>query len=155
MPDEAGNTDPSDPSAVVHETDWTLKKAMRLILLCVSFPALVNTGLTFHLTSIMKELGLGVSTTALVLSLMAGAGFPMIFIGGFAVDRYPTHRVLAFVFLLQLSFLVLILNVHSVTAAVIFAVIWGGSTGLGQIVLNAIWPQYFGRRHLGSIKGLP
>ncbi|SMO56929.1 MFS transporter [Melghirimyces algeriensis] len=160
LPDQSGNSGrESGAVTLTQEEDWTLKEAMRtrtfwLILMCVSFPALVNTGLTFHLTSIMKDQGLGISTAALVLSLMAGIGFPTTFAAGFAVDRYAVHRVLAFVFLLQFVFLVLVLNVHSVTTAVLFAVFWGFCNGLEQIVLNAIWPQYFGRRYLGSIRGV-
>ena len=160
LPDQTPSTSSTVPTlGDIAEENWTLKEAMRtrafwLILLCVAIPALVNTGLTFHLTSILGEQGLGGAVAASVLSIMAFVGFPITFVAGFAVDRFPIHWVLAFVFVLEIIFLILILITESVVGAVIFAVVWGAANGLEQIVVNAIWPNYFGRRYLGSIRGV-
>lgn len=160
LPDQTNSRGSSVPTlGNIAEESWTLQEAMRtrefwLILLCVAIPALVNTGLTFHLTSILGEQGLGVATAASVLSIMAFVGFPMTFVAGFAVDRFPIHWVLAFVFVLEMIFLCLILNLQTIVGAVVFAFFWGAANGLEQIVINAIWPNYFGRRYLGSIRGI-
>ncbi|OYD07570.1 MFS transporter [Paludifilum halophilum] len=159
LPDQSGARTSDSSEEEPEEESWTLREAMKtrsfwLILVCVSIPALVNTGLTFHLTSIFREQGLGVSTAALVLGLMAFTGFPMTLVSGYIVDRFPVQRVLAGTFLIQLVFLVWVLQVHSPMAAIVFALLWGTCNGLEQIILSAIWPEYFGRRYLGSIRGV-
>ncbi|HET7577707.1 MAG TPA: MFS transporter [Bacillales bacterium] len=141
-----------------YEDSWTLKEAMRtrafwLVLLCVSIPAMVNTGVTFQLVSILGQQGIEPTTAALVLSLMAMIGFPMMFLTGYVVDRFKVHRVLGFSFIGQLGFLILLLFVHSAAMAVVFGVVWGIVNGIERITLNVVWPDYFGRKHLGSIKG--
>lgn len=141
-----------------YEDNWTLKEAIRtrvfwLVLICVAIPAMVNTGVTFHLVSILGKDGVPPTVSAFVLSLMAIIGFPMTFFAGYIVDRFKVHRVLAYSFIGQLGFLVLLLFVHSSVTAIVFGVIWGLVNGMERITLNVVWPDYFGRKHLGSIKG--
>lgn len=141
-----------------YEVDWTLKEATRtrafwLVLLCVAIPAMVNTGVTFHLVSILGRDSVSPAISALVLSLMSIIGFPMTFFAGYIVDRFKVHRVLAYSFIGQLGFLILLIFVHSTATAIVFGVIWGLVNGMERITLNVVWPDYFGRKHLGSIKG--
>lgn len=63
------------------EQDWTLKEAMKTksfwaILICVGIPAMVNTGITFHIISIFGSNNIKPEIAALVLSLMAVVGIP-------------------------------------------------------------------------------
>ncbi len=141
------------------ETNWTVKEAMRtrafwFILFCVSIPALVNTGLTFHLFSILGEQGVPGSTAALILSIMAIVGFPVTMASGFILERVNVHIVLGLSFIGQMVFILLLTQVHTYVLAIIFAVLWGIIGGIERITLNIIWPDYFGRKHLGSIKGI-
>lgn len=156
---KAVQDDNESPAIEVNEISWTLKEAMRtkafwLILFCVSVPALVNTGVTFHLVSIAEGKGLGDSVAALVLSMMAIIGFPVTFLVGYLVDRVPVHYVLAITFGGHVIALFVLLQVSSWTGAVIYGVVWGIVNGFERIVLSIVWPNYFGREHLGSIKGL-
>ncbi|WP_257348405.1 MFS transporter [Pseudalkalibacillus decolorationis] len=151
----------SDGTEEVSEYDvsWTLKEAKRtrqfwLILICVSIPALVNTGLTFHLVSIFEGNGMGRGTAAFVLSLMAVVGFPITMVSGFILERIKVHIVLAASFIGQLVFVIILLFTESYGMAILFGVVWGIVNGLERITLSIIWPDYFGRKHLGSIKGL-
>ncbi|MGA9286900.1 MAG: MFS transporter [Anaerobacillus sp.] len=141
------------------ETNWTVKEAMRtrafwFILFCVSIPALVNTGLTFHLFSILGEQGVPGSTAALILSIMAIVGFPVTMVSGFILERVNVHIVLGLSFIGQIIFIVLLTQVDTYFLAIFFAVLWGIIGGIERITLNIIWPNYFGREHLGSIKGI-
>ncbi|MFC2948118.1 hypothetical protein [Virgibacillus sediminis] len=63
-------------------------KAFWLILFCYSVPALVNTGVTFHLVSIADGKGLGDSVAALVLSMTAIIGFSVTFFVGYLWIEY-------------------------------------------------------------------
>ena len=141
------------------ETNWTVKEAMRtrafwFILFCVSIPALVNTGLTFHLFSILGEQGVPGSTAAIILSIMAIVGFPVTMASGFILERVNVHIVLGLSFVGQMVFILLLTQVHTYLLAIVFAVLWGIIGGIERITLNIIWPNYFGREHLGSIKGI-
>ncbi|WP_245208090.1 MFS transporter [Sediminibacillus dalangtanensis] len=93
-------------------------------------------------------------TAALVLSLMAIFGFPVSFVVGYLVDRISVHYILAITFLGHIISLVVLLFTDSAAMAIAFGVIWGVVNGFERITLNIVWPNYFGREHLGSIKGL-
>ncbi len=156
---EADAIDGQPLSAPVSEVNWTVKEAMRtrafwLILFCVSLPALINTGLTFHLISIFKSHGLKATTAALILSLMAVIGFPVSFVAGFLLEKIQVHKVLAISFIGQMIFLVVLIRMSNISEAILFGVIWGAINGFERITLNIVWPNYFGRKHLGSIKGI-
>ncbi|MBY6037681.1 MFS transporter [Fictibacillus nanhaiensis] len=149
----------TEGSHVSLETNWTLQEAMKtkafwLVLMCASIPALVNTGFTFHLISILSERGFETTSAALVLSLMAIMGFPISFASGFVLERIQANRMLALSFLGQGAFILLLFNSYSSPALISFGVLWGIVGGIEQITLNIIWANYFGRKHLGSIRGV-
>ncbi|MBT2709507.1 MFS transporter [Pseudomonas sp. ISL-84] len=140
------------------EENWTLKEAMKtkaywMLLFCVAIPALVNTGLTFHLISIFGIQNISPGIAALVLSLMAIIGFPITLAAGFILDKVKVNYVLAGIFLGEIIFMLVLLIAKNVTVAIIFGVLWGISGGFERIALNYVWPSYFGRQFLGSIKG--
>ncbi|WP_406945406.1 MFS transporter [Halobacillus sp. SY10] len=148
-----------NPNVEVNEKSWTLKEAMAtrafwFILFCVIVPALVNTAITFHMVSIMDLRGLDTGVAAMVLTLMAVIGFPVTFVSGYLVDRFKVHYILAITFFGHIFTLVILLFTNSWWMAVAFGVFWGFVNGFERIVLNIVWPNYFGREHLGSIKGL-
>ncbi|MCA0972802.1 MFS transporter [Halobacillus litoralis] len=153
-----GKSSPAE-TVEVNETSWTLKEAMStrafwFILFCVTVPALVNTAITFHIVSIMDLKGLGSGVAAFVLSLMAIIGFPITFVSGYLVDRFSVHYILAITFFGHVLTLVILFFTSSGWMAIAFGVFWGFVNGFERIVLSIVWPNYFGREHLGSIKGL-
>ncbi|MCA1012929.1 MFS transporter [Halobacillus halophilus] len=153
-----GGDDPN-PNIEVNEKSWTLKEAMAtkafwFILFCVIVPALVNTAITFHIVSIMGLRGLDTGVAAMVLTLMAIIGFPVTFLTGYLVDRFQVHYILAITFFGHIFTLLLLLFTDTWWLAVAFGVLWGFVNGFERIVLSIVWPNYFGREHLGSIKGL-
>ncbi|WP_306010416.1 MFS transporter [Bacillus sp. MMSF_3328] len=143
----------------VKDDDWTLQEAMKTrafwaILICVGIPALVNTGITFHLLSIFGESQLSPQLAATVLSMMAVIGFPISLAAGFILEKVRTTLLLTVVFVIEIAVLILLIYTHSVLAGVVFGTIWGIGNGLERITLNIIWPNYFGRRYIGSINGI-
>ncbi|TRM10987.1 MFS transporter [Lentibacillus cibarius] len=141
------------------DEDWTLKEAMRTwafwgILISVGIPAMINTGITFHIISIFDTNGLSPAIAAMVLSLMAFAGIPVSFVSGFITERIPTNYLLASVFAIEIIFLLMLLVTESVLMAILFGIVWGAANGLERIGMNIIWPDYFGRKYVGSINGV-
>lgn len=141
------------------EVSWTLKEAMRerafwLILFCVAIPSMVNTGIVFHFVSILGESGITRTSSAFILSLMAIVAFPITLIAGYVVERVKVNIVLAASFLGQCLIMILLIYTDSLMMAVLFGIARGIVGGFEVISLGIIWPNYFGRKHLGSIKGL-
>ncbi|MBT2644357.1 MFS transporter [Bacillus sp. ISL-41] len=153
--------DPSDSNRTSNpfeEVNWTVQEAVKtraywLLLFCVGIPALVNTGLTFHLISIFKTNGISPGIAALVLSLMALIGFPVTLIAGPLLDRVKVQYVLAGIFAGEIIFILVLLAADQTAIAIAFGVLWGISGGFERITLNYVWPSFFGRQSLGSIKG--
>lgn len=143
----------------VVESSWTLQearntKAFWLILYCVAVPAMVNTGIVFHIFSIFQQHHVPDSTISLVLSLMFMLSFPTTFLAGYILDRFKINLILALMFIGQLLVMILLLFATSPSLAILFAVIRGLVGGFEGITLSVIWPNYFGREHIGSIKGI-
>ncbi|ESU31554.1 hypothetical protein G3A_16110 [Bacillus sp. 17376] len=153
--------DPADPTRTIkpfEEVNWTVQEAAKtraywLLLFCVGIPSLINTGLTFHLISILKTNGISPVIAALVLSLMALIGFPVTLIAGPLLDRVKVQYVLAGIFAGEIIFILVLLAADKTAIAIAFGVLWGVSGGFERITLNYVWPSFFGRKSLGSIKG--
>lgn len=141
------------------ERAFTLREAARtrqfwLLLLCVGIPSMLNTGLTFHLVSILGYSGMSAPQAAFILSLMAAVGFPVTMAAGLVLERTRPQLMFAFVFIGQLLFIIVLLLTESFAVAIIFGLIWGFIGGVEKIVISYIFPDYFGRRHIGSIKSI-
>jgi cyanate permease len=139
-------------------TSWTLKEALRtkefwLIGLISMIMPMVNTGLMFHFFSIMKLQGIDSSTAAIVIGLVALPGFFMPIFAGTIVDRYRSKFIILIALVvITLDFLFLNI-VHSFITGAIFMLVLGLANNMQGVTLNVIWVKYFGRMHLGSIRG--
>ena len=145
--------------AVQSEDSWSLKKAMRtkvfwLMLICGSLSAMINTGMTFELFSILGSQGIDRMTTAFVLSLVPLVSFGCSLISGFLVEKMRTNRLLSATFGFSLLSPLILIFADDYLTVLIFAVSWGISLGFMNIPLGIIWPNYFGRKHLGSIQSI-
>ena len=142
----------------IEEESWTLKEAMTsrsfwLMLFCQAVPSMIGTGLVFHLVSILGVRGLSQTTTSFVLSIMAIVAFPVTFLAGYILDRVKVHYVMAFAFILEFITIILVLNTSSSYIAIVYGVISGVMNGFFIVSGGVLWPNYFGREHLGSIRG--
>lgn len=139
-------------------SSWTLSQAKStrsfwLLLFCMFDPSMVNTGLTFHVVSILGVQGLSPQIRATVLSIMAVVAMPFTFISGYLLDRFPVRWVMAFTFVGQVVIMVLLLFAKSVELAILYGVLRGIVQGFEGMNFNVMWPDYFGRKHLGTIRG--
>jgi MFS family permease len=117
-------------------------------------PALVVTGLAFNQISIFTARGLSSSLAATTFTVESAAALPTMLLAGWLLDRYPPRHVLvAGQVLLALAMVVLLLAT-SPALALAYSALRGASGGLWMISADVVWPAYFGRRHLGSIRGI-
>ena len=141
------------------EANFSLGEAARtpsfwLLLFASSSHSLISTALIFHMVSVITSRGLDAGLAATVLSVMAPMSLAGTFAAGYLADKLPNR------FLLAASQGILTLNMLWIFALSEpwQALVFGGMLGLGggfSMTTNAvIWPNYYGRRHLGSIRGV-
>jgi len=161
LPDDQEVMDEVSATAdmAIEEDSWTVREAMRkrsfwLLLFCMMVPSAIVTGLIFHQVSIMGRVGLSPEVAALVLSTMALVRLPFVFIAGQIADRMPV-RYLQAVSLGGLAVcMIVLLNANSVELALAYGVLLGVMMAFQRIVSGVVWPDYFGRRNLSSIRGV-
>ncbi|WP_240033939.1 MFS transporter [Planococcus salinus] len=158
-PDNGDGGKQEEKSPGTEEVSWTVKEAAKtrsfwLLLLCAGIPGIVNTGLTFHLVSIFAEKSLSLEAAASILSLTALIGLPVTFAAGMLLEKVKVQYMLILVFAGELLSLFLLQKADFLAAALVFGVVWGISMGMERIVMAVVWPNYFGRKHIGSISGI-
>jgi MFS family permease len=139
--------------------DWTLREAARTrpfwaMLMAGVVPALVITGVSFHQISIMTARDLPSSLAATTFAVESAVALPLTFAAGWLVDRYPTRYVLSAAQAFLLIALAVLLIADSPGLALAYSALRGASSGLWNVSADVAWPSYFGRRHLGSIRGV-
>jgi len=144
--------------ARVSPEGWRLDEACRtkpfwLLLFSSASVSLVSTALTFHHMSLFASKGLAPALAAGVLSFMAPMALAGSCIAGYLADRVPNRFVLA----LALTLFVLAILWLRLLVSPWQALLYGGLVGVSQGMMMTtnivIWPNYFGRIHLGSIRG--
>ncbi len=153
------SSDSGSNTSVPVEITWSLSQALRyapfwIILISTAIPSMVGTGAQFHHMSILAEGGVGRATDAAVFTVAAAAHLVTTPIFGVLSDRWEEKHLLISGMLLQALALVYLLYVSSPVSAVILGVINGVRMANNSMVNAVIWPAYFGRRHLASIRGV-
>ena len=140
------------------EDVWTLPEAVRtrtfwLLMLAVSSNSLVTTGLTFQHVSFMGSKGLDAGAASVVFTVLAIATLAGSFVSGFLVDRLPNRALLVGSQAILAIAMLWTFLIDSSWQAMVYGAILGFGNGLHMTLSAVIWPNYFGRRNLGSIRG--
>ncbi len=158
------NSKPQDSKTLADEDlknqreSWALKEAIKtrefwILGLVSAIPSMFTTGLTFHIYTIMRIRNVAEPEAAILIGLLA---LPAIFMPIFAktvIDRF------ALKWTISLSVLGIIIAMGVLNAltgfisALMFMIAYGIVIAILQLSLNVSWPYYFGRYHLGSIRG--
>jgi MFS family permease len=138
---------------------WTVREAMGtrsfwLLLFCMMIPSAIVTGLIFHQVSVMEQVGLPPETAALVLSVMALVRLPTALVAGQIADMVEARYLLAVSLGGLLVSMIVLMLAGSVYLALAYGILIGVMMAFQGIVSGVIWPEYFGRRYLGSIRGV-
>jgi len=131
----------------------TQHRAYWILLAATATWALIGTGFVFHLEAIFQSHGLGKSASTRALSYMAMAMATAQIGGGLLADRLPLRwLVVSAVGLISVSCVMLATH-HTPILVPSFAV-YGLAQGLMTIIAGTAWARYFGRTHLGKIRGM-
>ncbi len=116
-------------------------------------PAMLITALFFYQVSIFEAQGLTQQIAAQVFAVsgvVMALSMPLV---GRALDRFPTQYVFASALVLLTVTMVAATQVHDLTTAVVYGVLFGAINAVNITFFGYMWARYFGRRHLGSVQG--
>jgi MFS family permease len=140
--------------------NWTMREAMRTpamwqLLGAQSLAGTVLMGTLVYRVDYFKSLGISSEVVALGTTLDPFTVVFSAFAFGMIADRVPVRYLGAIgLFGFALSILPMIFAGGSAVGVILHNVTWGMAAG-GHITLNnLVWPNYFGRLHLGAIRGV-
>ncbi len=127
--------------------------AFWIIMLGLFTPSMMITSLFFFQVSIFEQHGLTRALAASIFGVSALSMAVMMPVIGWILDRSNPKYVFAGSLVLLGMSLVNITFVNDVMTATLYAIIFGVNTAANMTFFGYMWPQYFGRKHLGSIQG--
>jgi len=144
----------------IKKESFSLKEALRtrsfwFAGIISMLPSMFTTGMTFHFFNIMALRNLSEQQSAFIIGLVALPAFFIPFIAKPVIDKYPVKNVLKLTNLIMiLSMFFLLFGVINFATAIIFILFYGLGVAIQAVSLNVLWPNYFGRLHLGSIRSV-
>jgi MFS family permease len=110
-------------------------------------------GLVFHQTSLFEVRGLSRETAVnafyviAIFSVIGNLGM------GWLLDRYRARLLLAITLFLLATTMVMVMVMSTPAEALIYGALNGLVSGAFRVIDAVVWAKYFGRLHLGSIRG--
>ena len=142
----------------VEDSGYMLSEVVRMrsywiAVLCMASWSMSGTGVQFHIVSIFAERGLDTAAVAKMFSVYAMVMAGGRFLAGVLADRLRLNILLSVALVAQCLGLVALNELDSVWLLLVFPI----SSALGSSLLvsvgETIWVRYYGRRHLGKIRG--
>ncbi|GGO38268.1 MFS transporter [Deinococcus humi] len=141
------------------EQALTLPQARRtpmfwLLIASGALQSALGTGLIFHHFSLLADAGVTRDTAALVFVPIAAVYATSNLLSGVFLDRFSPRRLIpASLVALTLALLAPLL-IHDGPTALAYGGLLGLMQGMQSAVSVSAWGYYFGRTHLGAIRGL-
>jgi len=140
-------------------SDFTLPEALRTLAFwtisgSTALYGLIQTALFFSLVPIFQERSLTAADAALMLTTF---GIVLIFMqvwGGYLADHYSAQPLIACGLVTFAAGVACMNFAVSSTSAVMCGVLFGCGQGIFLGATHPVWARYFGRTHLGKIRGL-
>jgi MFS family permease len=124
-----------------------------MLVLIFSITSLGVQGFISNWLPYFQDIGFTATTGALALTVYGFFVFPARFLWGFLAERYSVRYLLMIQHILTALGVILLLSIGNTGMLLLFAVFMGLAYG-GYIPLQRlIYPIYYGRAHLGSIRG--
>ncbi len=127
--------------------------AFWILLINVSLWAMIVTAIFFNLLSIFDSQGITSSVAAATYTTYAAASLLTQIVAGPIADRGPLQYLLLSCMSALAAGLVVLTLATSPWIAHSYAVLLGISTGLISLVGGTMFARYYGRKHLGKLRG--
>ncbi|MEQ8967879.1 MAG: MFS transporter [Azospirillaceae bacterium] len=148
-----GADDPPEPR------QWSRAEVLRDTRFWLILPALlampvISTAFFFHQVHVVEAKGWSLTWFAAMFPVFAGATVLAGTVTGSLVDRLGAVRLLPlFLVPAALGLLALAATDHPAAATAFMALV-GATQGLGATLIQALWAELYGTRHLGAIRAL-
>ncbi|NKB68990.1 MAG: MFS transporter [Candidatus Latescibacteria bacterium] len=128
-------------------------RAYWIMAVAVALPAMIITGIHFHAVQIYLDIGMTEIDAVGMFSIFAAAVAGSLLLGGIMADRFRLNLLLSGSFVGISLGIWLLTQINSPWTSAFFAVSLGAGQGIFMSVRSTLWVRYYGRRHLGKIRG--
>ena len=140
------------------ERDWTMSEAVRtpalwLITLSLNMTIFMTTSITLHQVPYLTDKGFSAGLAASAIILLTTVALLVKFFWGWLSNRIAIRYCIALSQTLDVIALVLLLTVSSTVGVLVYAFAFGLGRSEGLFGSHA-YAVYFGRRFLGSTRGI-
>ncbi len=147
------------PPTLQEEVSFTLREARRtaafwLLTFATMSVAFAQTAVNVHAVTSIVDRGVSQSFSGAFVFIMMGVAALSAYGWGALMDVIHVRWAAAIATVLSGSAMLLLMAVDSIQLAVAFAVLFGLGTGGWTLAQTLVFANYFGRRSLGSIRGL-
>lgn len=145
---------PSDERPSWDRAQVLRDKRFWLIMPAVMGPPWIFTGVFFHQVAIVNAKGWEFAAFAMTYSAYAGWKVATALISGSLVDRYSAARVAPWTMPIMSAGLAVLVLADVQWGAWLFMTLVGIHVGVHMTSVTALWPELYGRLHIGAIKSL-
>ena len=141
------------------EESFTLQEARKtmafwLITIAVMMVVFAQTSVNLHAVASVIDRGVSESLSGAFVFIIMGTAALSAYGWGALMDRIHVRWVTAVATIFSGAAMVVIIFADNLPLAITFAVLFGLGTGGWTLAQTLLFANYFGRRHLGAIRGL-
>ena len=138
--------------------DFNVREALRtrafwILLVANTSWSMIGTAILFNLIPLFEGHGLTAALAAETLMTLSIAMAMTLLVGGVLADRLGIHYLIAIGAVGMAVSVVILIFVRTSFGAHVWGGVFGASQGLFLVAFQAVWARYFGRAHLGKIRG--
>jgi MFS family permease len=152
-----------DLASVIQESDqqdvsFDLRAAQRtraywIMMAVQTFWALIATAIFFNLLPLFTSKGLTEAQAAATYTTLAVTTAVTQLVAGALADRTPLNWLLPISLFSLIGAILIILYGAPIWLGTVYAILMGMTQGFGGVVGGTLWARYYGREHLGKIRG--
>lgn len=156
LPEPAADAADDDPFA--DDIGFTLRQAIATPTFWIvagtwALWGLAATAVTFSILPLFADRGLSETDVALLFTIFAASLATMHLVGGVLADKVPPSWLLTVGAWGIAATMLLFCTTETRTGVVASGIAMGLTQGLLSAVIAPLWPRYYGRQHIGSIRG--
>ena len=129
-------------------------KSFWIINACIASWSMSGTATHFHIIAIFSERGLNEVDAALMFSVFALISAIGRIAGGVLADLLPQHVLVVLAMIFQGIGLTVLNSINPFWLPYAFGIVSGLGSSLALAVSETVWVRYYGRQHLGKIRGI-
>ena len=153
------STQGSAPAANDPEVNFTLREALRtrsFYFLGISsfFGLTVASGVSLNLVPFLEDQGLSATTAVASITILSVVSMSTALASGFVGERVSVRAILTATYVGMAIAVVFLTQVDTRYLSFVYAVFYGMLFGFMSTLFHMIYPEYFGRNSIGTIRGM-